>query len=128
ERGEYPVDPGTLSRRIAPALIHTLDAALAGHVIENLHEQGVRDIVVIYDCFLVASDAAPVLHEAVAAASEPWFRSLGPFYEVFENYLPGHPVVSRWRAAWDERKAKCEAGEDTWPAFLMKPEVTYTLV
>jgi hypothetical protein len=54
ERGEYPVGPGALSRRIAPALIHTLDAAFAGHVIENLYDvQNVRDIVVVHDCFLV---------------------------------------------------------------------------
>jgi hypothetical protein len=124
ERGEYPVDPGALRRRIAPALIHTLDAAFAGHVIENLYEQhNVRDIVVIHDCFLVASDAEPALYEAVTAASEPWFRSLGSFFQVFEDYLPGHPEVRRWRETWERRVA---AGND-WPAFLMKPEVTYKL-
>jgi hypothetical protein len=122
ERGEYPVDPATLRRRIAPALIHTLDASFAGHVVEILHDvHGVRDIVVIYDCFLVASDAEPALYEAVHDASDPWFRSLGAFYDVFDDYLPGHPVVRRWREAWERRVA---AGND-WPRFLMKREITY---
>jgi hypothetical protein len=81
----------------------------------------VRDIVPIYDCFLVASDAEPALYEAVTAASEPWFRSLGSFYQVFDDYLPGHPVVRRWREAWQRR---VDAGND-WPTFLMKREITY---
>ena len=52
---------------------------------------------------LVAPDAEPALYEAVAAASEPWFRSLAAFYDVFDEYLPGHPVVARWRARWEPR-------------------------
>jgi len=78
---------------------------------------------VVHDCFLVASDAKFALGEAVAAASEPWFRSLGPFYDVFDAYLPGDPVVRRWRETWERRVA---AG-NYWPVFLMKPEVTYKL-
>ena len=36
-------------------------------------------------------------------------------------FLPGHPVVRRWREAWERRVA---AGND-WPTFLMKREITY---
>jgi hypothetical protein len=51
--GDYPLDTGTMRRRsdlhklTLPGLIHTLDSALAGHVIFALYEAGVRDIVSI---------------------------------------------------------------------------------
>ena len=108
-----------------------LDSAFAGHVIFALYEAGVRDIVSINDCWLIASDALPALHEAVEAAGEPWFRSLGAFYAIFEDYLDrasGHgKTVRAWRESWEQRLAAIEEGTDSWPTFLVKPETTFGL-
>jgi hypothetical protein len=41
----------------------------------------------INDCRLIASDALPALYDAAEAAARPWFRSLGAFYTILENYL-----------------------------------------
>ena len=135
--GEYPLDTGTARRRsrlhklAPPALIHMLDSAFAGHVIFALYEAGVRDIVSINDCWLIASDALPALYEAVEAAAEPWFRSLGAFYAIFENYFDGasdHGKTAReWRERWEGRLEDIEAGRDSWPSFLVKPETTFEL-
>jgi hypothetical protein len=135
--GDYPVDTGTARRRsdlhklTLPGLVHMLDSAFAGHVIFALYEAGVRDIVSINDCWLIASDALPALYDAVVAAAEPWFRSLEGFYRIFESYLDEASdhgkAVREWRAAWQRRLVAIEAGTDTWPKFLVKPETTVEL-
>ena len=103
----------------------------AGHVIFALYEAGVRDIVSINDCWLIASDALPALYEAVEAAAEPWFRSLDAFYAIFADYLDepsDHGKIARkWREGWQRRLAAIEAGTDTWPRFLVKPETTFDM-
>jgi hypothetical protein len=119
---------GSVLTSFAPCLIHTLEAAFAGHVIEALDAAGVRDIVAINDCFLVPSDAMPTLLAATKAAGRPWFLSLGPFYGVFEHYLGDDPVygprVRGWREIWQQR---VDAGND-WPELLMKSETTFEFV
>jgi hypothetical protein len=135
--GDYPVDTGTARRKgnlhklTLPGLIHMLDSAFAGHVIFALYETGVRDIVSINDCWLIASDALPALYDAVAAAAEPWFRSLGAFYKIFEDYLDESSdygrIARQWREGWQRRLAAIEAGTDKWPSFLVKAETTFEL-
>jgi hypothetical protein len=135
--GDYPLDTGTTRRRsdlhklTLPGLVHMLDSAFAGHVIFALYEAGVRDIVSINDCWLIASDGLPALYEAVEAAGEPWFRSLDAFYSIFEDYLDETSdhgkSVRQWRAAWQRRREAIERGKDTWPKFLVKPETTFEL-
>jgi hypothetical protein len=114
---------GSIYTSLAPVMIHALDAAFATHVILKLHEFGVRDFAVINDCFLVASDAYPLLMNALEEAARPWFEGLEPFYRTFEEYLPGHPTVARWRACWEARRG---AGND-WPVFRFKQETTVDL-
>jgi hypothetical protein len=114
---------GSIYTSLAPVMIHALDAAFAAHVILKLHEFGVRDFAVINDCFLVPSDAYPPLMNALEEAARPWFEGLEPFYRTFEEYLPGHPTVARWRACWAARRA---AGDD-WPDFRFKQETTVDL-
>lgn len=131
-RGGTRLDPqGSLLYSFAPCLIHTLDAAFAGHVIEQLDALGVRDVVVINDCFLVSADARAELDEAVRRAGKPWFESLEPFYEVFERYLGDDstygPIVRGWREKWDQRKKDVTAGKDHWPELLMKTETTFAV-
>jgi hypothetical protein len=114
-----------LCKRIAPNLIHALDAFYSALVIETVHRAGIKDIINVYDGWLVASDAEPVLREAIRSVGEPWLRGLGPFYAVFEKYLGDHPqygpIVRGWRETWQRRVA---AGND-WPVFLVKRETTF---
>jgi hypothetical protein len=124
---------GSIRNLIAPALIHALDAAFASHVVLKLHDiERVKDIVIVHDCFLVPSDAEMALHAALKAAAEPWFRGLGPFYEVFEDYLGDHPVhgptIQGWRKKWEVRRDAADAGKPDWPNFNFKDEVTLALV
>jgi hypothetical protein len=114
---------GSIYTSLAPVMIHALDAAFAAHVVLKLHEHGVRDFAVINDCFLVVSDAYPLLINALEDAARPWFEGLEPFYRTFEEYLPGHPTVAHWRACWEDRRA---AGND-WPEFRFKREMTVDL-
>ena len=108
-----------------------LDSALAGHVIFGLNEAGVQDIVSINDCWLIASDGTPALYDAIKAAAQPWCRSLGAFYVIFEDYLEESSDhgkrVRQWRTAWQCRLAAIEAGTDTWPKFLVKAETTFQM-
>jgi hypothetical protein len=111
---------GSIYTSLAPVMIHALDAAFAAHVILKLHESGVRDFAVVHDCFLVPSDAYPVLINALEDAAQPWFEGLEPFFKTFEEYVPGNPVVALWRSRWEARRA---AGND-WPKFRFKSETT----
>jgi len=114
---------GSIYTSLAPVMIHALDAAFAAHVVLKLNEYELRDFAVINDCFLVASDAYPLLINALEEAARPWFEGLEPFYRTLEEYLPGDPTVARWRACWEARRA---AGID-WPAFRFKQETTVDL-
>jgi hypothetical protein len=114
---------GSIYTSLAPVMVHALDAAYAAHVILKLREFGVRDFAVVHDCFLVPSDAYPLLMNALEEAARPWFEGLEPFYKTFEEYLPGNPVVALWRSRWEARRA---AGND-WPAFKFKQETTVDL-
>jgi hypothetical protein len=111
-------------RRIAPGLIHMLDSFFAALVLERLHEQQVRDVVMIHDAWLVPLDAEKRLTSAISAAGEPWLRGLGPIYDVFDRYLTGRlaEVAREWRDRWEARIADCTAGRDQWPLFLVKRE------
>jgi hypothetical protein len=125
--GDYPVNRDALARMVAPCLTHAMDAMFAGFVVEQLNLRGVRDIVSIHDCWMVASDATPALYEAVEAAGEPWLRALGPIYAALAGYLGTHPVhgprVRAWRGQWQRR---CAAG-DRWPVFRVSPAELMTL-
>jgi hypothetical protein len=50
--GSSVADQSKLIRRIAPGLIHMLDALFAAIVVVFLNEQGIRDVVAIHDAFL----------------------------------------------------------------------------
>jgi hypothetical protein len=131
---EPVVDEPKLVRRIAPGLIHMLDALYASIVISKLNELGVSDVVAIHDAFLVPVSARGYLSLAIdgarrpsiAGAGQPWLMRLGPFYEFFERYLAASTregqIVQQWRERWQRRVADCEAGKDTWPQFLTKHE------
>jgi hypothetical protein len=51
--GDYPVDSAGLQKKIAPCLVHTLDAMFSALVIERLHSAGVQDFVAIHDAWML---------------------------------------------------------------------------
>jgi hypothetical protein len=116
--GDYPVDAAKLGRAILPCLVHTLDAAFAGFVVESLHAKGIRDVVSVHDCWMVAADAEPILLEAIREAGEPWLRSLGPVYDALWRAIGDDPVfgprVRRWKDQWKQRVT-----DWGWPRFLV---------
>jgi hypothetical protein len=123
---------GSVSNLVVPGLIHALDASYAGHIVLALRARGVRDVVIVNDCFLVPSDARPLLTFALEDAARPWLEGLGPFYRTFEEYLADDrtwaPVVRRWRVSWEGRVDGCRRGTAPWPTFRFKDETTVTLV
>jgi hypothetical protein len=116
--GDYPVDAAKLGRTILPCLVHTLDAAFAGFVVEALRARGVRDVVSVHDCWMVAADAEAELLEAIREAGEPWLRSLGPVYNALRRAIGNDPAfgprVRSWEAQWRRRVAA-----KRWPTFLV---------
>jgi hypothetical protein len=125
-QGEYPVDPQKLRNMVAPCLIHMLDGTFAGFVIKALNDGGVKDVVSLHDCWLISSDAAPALFEAVRAAGEPWLRALGPVYDDLERYVGNHPKYGPWlrnvRQRWRNR-----VNARRWPKFRVSPVTLYEL-
>jgi hypothetical protein len=125
--GEYQVDKGKLTRRIAPGLIQMLDAPFAAGVVLALHyiaEQeraSVPTLVAVHDAFLVPESASHFLPAAIEGAGQLWLPKLGPVYEVLERYLPSDhaygQLVRAWRAKWEQRVRDCD-----WPNFKTKPE------
>ena len=74
-----------------------------------------------------------LLAGALKTATEPWFRGLGPFYKVFEDYLGDDrvhgPIIDRWKRSWLARLAAADAGAPGWrPEFQFKTETTFSLL
>jgi hypothetical protein len=124
--GDYVVDEPELVRRIAPGLIHMLDALFASIVVVLLNREGVRDIVAVHDAFLVPQTAGRELVDALQGAGRTWLPKLGPFYDFLERYVPPTSpeaeITRQWRSRWEQRVRDCAAKRDTWPVFLTKSE------
>lgn len=91
-----------------------LDALFASIVVVLLNRAGVRDVVAVHDAFLVPESASRELVEALHDAGAAWLPKLGPFYDVFERYLPTTSpeaeIARQWRARWEQRVQDCAAG------------------
>jgi hypothetical protein len=127
--GRHIVNERKLVSRIAPGLIHMLDALFAVCVVGSLNEAGVHNVISIHDAFLIPSDAddhGVNLNQVLDDAARLWLPQLGPFYDVFDQYLPAESkeaeLARGWREKWETRVAGCEAGTDEWPRFRTKSE------
>lgn len=113
--GDYPVNLPKLQRMILPCLIHTLDAMFCGFVMEALRDEGVRDVVAVHDCWMVAADAEAKLLGAIVKAGRPWLKALGPVYDDLYDYLRKTkygPLIEALKTKWQRRvRAK------RWPQF-----------
>jgi hypothetical protein len=128
QTGEYRVDKGELTRRIAPGLIQMLDALFAAIVVRLLNDAGIKNVVAIHDAFLVPNTrpAFEGLDTALTNAGRIWLPKVWPVYDVFEQHLPADSeygkIVRDWRAVWEQRMKNCEAGRVAWPNFATKFE------
>jgi hypothetical protein len=138
--GDYPVRSGGrggLVLRIAPCLVHMLDAYFASLVIEQLAARGVRDFVSIHDGWLVPEhvrdqnqpgywrSGIAVLEECLLEAGREWLQGLGPVYERLGHYLGRDPTygeaVKAWEARWQARVEEARVDARRWPVFAAKP-------
>ena len=90
-KDDYAIDREALRKRLAPCLVHMLDAAYSAFVLERLEECNVRDCVALHDCWYVPVgidfDPAMIAKEraeaeaanrAAALAGSSWrVRSIG---------------------------------------------------
>jgi hypothetical protein len=120
-RRPWGVDTAELSNRVAPCLVHTLDAYFNALVIRYLHKQDIRNIVAIHDAWFVpryvdsARTGAEVLAEAVESVGPAWLRKLGGIYDWFADSLKGseyEKFAVEIRDRWKQRVA-----QRRWPRF-----------
>jgi hypothetical protein len=120
--GRAPVNRYKLQRQLAPMLVHTLDSAFNGFVVEHLRTLGVTNIVAINDCWFIPESEARAgkLEVAVRNAGKDWLESLSRVYDA----LLAHPVkpkkdmkwMTECKAQWAKRLAAKQ-----WPVFRTKP-------
>jgi hypothetical protein len=118
-----------LENRVSPGLVHMMDAAYAAEVVRALNERDVRDVAIVFDCFLIPQSGSlletdMLLEDAMRAAGRPWFERLEPVYMLFLHYLSEHieygSIVQGWYDTWKRRR-----GRKDWPVFRFKTETTY---
>jgi hypothetical protein len=128
--GDGRVNRKKLSQQIAPMLIHTLDSAFSGLVVEGLHRRGVKDIVALFDCWLIPShylgeyEGNPHLFdEVIAEAGAAWLPMLGPIYDALLEYkdaVSEPEWMESLKVAWQMRM-----DGQRWPMFRTKRVTTY---
>jgi hypothetical protein len=120
----YEVDRMKLRQQVAPMLVHMLDAAFSGAVMEALFQRGVKDLISAHDFWAIPAasrDAAEAaLREVFTQVTPAWFRSLDVVYQRLDYYLGAGQYggfVRRMRERWAERCAEAEGDPSRWPQF-----------
>jgi hypothetical protein len=99
-------------------------------VVEGLHRRGVKNIVALFDCWLVPSHYLTeyrgnprLFEEVITEAGEQWLPMLGPIYDALLEYT-GAVSEPEWmeslKKAW---RGRVDAGR--WPRFRTKQVTTY---
>jgi hypothetical protein len=119
------VNQKKLARQIAPMLIHTLDSAFSGLVVEGLHRRGVKDIVALFDCWLIPrhylyehKGNPRLFDEVIEEAGAAWLPMLGPIYDALLQYkdaVSEPEWMESLKEAWRERVKAAR-----WPVFRTK--------
>jgi hypothetical protein len=124
--GRAPVNRYKLQQELAPLLVHAMDSAFSGFVIEELVKRGVKTIVALFDCWFVHCRDIFKLKEAINAAGEPWLRSLQSVYDGLLD--PRYDLPKKLRLwmegcadTYKQRIAASERGEKPWPVLRTKP-------
>jgi hypothetical protein len=120
--GRAPVNPYKLQQELAPMLVHAMDSAFSGFVIEELVNRGVQTVVALFDCWLVHESNKDKLKAAITAAGEPRLRSLQSVYDGLLD--PRYSVPKKHRRwmencaeAYKQRVSASECGERPWPVL-----------
>jgi hypothetical protein len=139
------LDRQRLGRQIPPMLTHMMDSAFSGIVVERLHALGIKDLVALFDCWMLPDrylrDDPRLLERVVKEAGEDWMLLLGGVYdrliaygEQFHQVLAAtrHRTLRKWvphvnvdwmrglKASWEQR------GENKdWPIFRVRPVATW---
>jgi hypothetical protein len=112
--GTYRLNVPALARKVAPCLVHMLDAFFSGLEMKELNAFGVATFVAIHDCWLVppvveGRDGREVLKEAIDRAAVNWYAGLGPVYRDLERHLGDDPtyggLVRSIHETWQKRRA-----------------------
>jgi hypothetical protein len=127
---QYPVDEGELAKRIAPCLIHLLDAFYSSLVMQRLSRSGIENFVGIHDCWLVPERVnkggkilrgEEVLSRAMKSAAAEWYRGLDCVYRSLRRSLAGDKKYGPWiKKIHHKWKARVRSGYA--PVFLWKKE------
>jgi hypothetical protein len=120
------VDSAKLANRVAPCVVHTLDAFFNALVLEALHREGETNVVAIHDSWFV-----PMIHinaagfggelgsklvaRCIEQAGHPWLEGIGGVYGWFADATLGTPhrrFARKLRLAWRKR-----VKDGLWPKF-----------
>lgn len=85
-RGDYPVHEPALKSKVAPCVIHLLDAYYSAVVMTNLRKLGVKTLVGIHDCWLVPEHQTGLLEKAMQRAAREWYRGLRSIFRDLRRY------------------------------------------
>ena len=109
------VDSRKLANRVAPCLMHTLDAYFNALVLQRLYKAGLTNVVAIHDSWFVPlvvsyPDGRPwaagekVLQDAIVDAGREWLEGIGSVYRWLADETLGTPhrafardIRKRWR-------------------------------
>ena len=123
--GRAPVNRYKLQQELPPMLVHAMDSAFSGFVVEALVKQGVKTIVALFDCWFVHGGDTHKLKEAINAVGEPWLRSLKSVYDALLD--PRYKLPKKLRGWMEDcadthkhRVAASERGEKPWPVLRTK--------
>jgi len=121
---------GALAKRIAPCLVHTLDAYFNALVLAYLSKVGIKQVIAIHDSWLLPDfveahtdtsaeffdiSGEDVLERAIENVGQEWLEGIGGVYDWFVGALTGSPaenLATGARDRWRQRSA-----EQRWPKF-----------
>ncbi len=124
------VNTAKLANRVAPCLVHSMDAYFNALVLEDLHGRGVTQIVAVHDGWFVPETivmgrgeegepmlgpGAQLLEHAIEHVGREWLEGIGGVYGWLADATLGTPhrrFAREIRQRWRRRIA-----EQRWPQF-----------
>jgi hypothetical protein len=121
------VDSAKLANRVAPCVVHTLDAFFNALVLEGLNREGETNVVAVHDSWFVplvhiyptrpreSWSGEQLVEHCIENAGRPWLEGIGSVYGWFVDATLGTPYR---RFARELRRAWCaRVAEKRWPRF-----------
>jgi hypothetical protein len=118
------VDSAKLANRVAPCVVHTLDAFFNALVLEELHWEGETNVVAVHDSWFVpaihiyndrARLGTALVERCIEHAGREWLEGIGTVYGWLMDATLGTPYrrfARELRRAWWKRVI-----EQRWPKF-----------